>query len=105
MLGYRNKDRNKILVTLDLENASNSLGRPALLQDARRCSPRLVPWADICHKATEQPFKPRFSPMALQRANLAARQTADDDGIVAGEASAKLSSRTSRKKRPTCASA
>jgi hypothetical protein len=43
-------DRQRILVTLDLENAFNSLDRSAFLAAVRRVCPRVVPWVDFCYR-------------------------------------------------------
>jgi hypothetical protein len=42
---------NKVLVTLDLENAFNSVDRSAILAAARRVVPSLAPWMDFCYRS------------------------------------------------------
>ena len=45
---YRN-DPNKILVTVDVENAFDSVDRSAFLSEVRRVMPGLTPWIDYCY--------------------------------------------------------
>lgn len=49
-LGRNRNSADKLLVTLDLENAFNSVDRSAFLASLRRFSPQLAPWADFCYK-------------------------------------------------------
>jgi hypothetical protein len=43
-------DRNRIVVTVDIENAFNCLDRSAILSSVRRVLPSLAPWADYCYR-------------------------------------------------------
>ena len=41
----------KVLITLDLENAFNTVDRTAFLKELRRIAPGIVPWVDFCYKS------------------------------------------------------
>ena len=48
---HRNRGAtNKVLVTLDLQNAFNSIDRSVFLQEVRRVLPGLAPWVDYCYR-------------------------------------------------------
>ena len=48
---HRNRSEvDKVLVTLDLENAFNSIDRSAFLAAARQICPGIVPWVDFCYR-------------------------------------------------------
>ena len=48
---HRNRaEADKVLVTLDLENAFNSVDRSAVMAAVRRVAPGLSPWVDFCYK-------------------------------------------------------
>ena len=42
-------DTSRVLVTIDIENAFNSVDRSAILRHIRRVMPSLAPWADYCY--------------------------------------------------------
>ena len=49
---HRNRNAtDKVLVTVDLENAFNSVDRSAVLRAARRVLPGIVPWSDFCYSS------------------------------------------------------
>jgi len=48
-LGRNAGDAQKVLLTVDLQNAFNTVDRSALLHEVRRCLPSCAPWADYCY--------------------------------------------------------
>ena len=48
-LGRNHAEPGKVLVTVDIENAFNTVSRSAFLQEIRRVLPGLVPWSDFCY--------------------------------------------------------
>jgi hypothetical protein len=49
---HRNStETKKVLVTLDLENAFNSVDRWAVMAAVRRMAPTLAPWVDFCYRS------------------------------------------------------
>ena len=93
---HRNREApNKVFLTMDLENAFNSLDRSAFLGAVRRVSPGMAPWVDFCYKRPSHlflgdrrltsargvqqgdPLGPALFAMALHGAVLAARQEAE----------------------------
>ncbi len=44
----------KAFLTVDVENASNAMGRSAFLAGLRRLAPGLVPWVDLCCRSPSQ---------------------------------------------------
>ena len=42
-------DKDKVLVTIDVENAFNMIDRSAFLSEVRRTQPGLAPWVDFCY--------------------------------------------------------
>ena len=85
----------RVVVTLDIENAFNSVDRSAILSSVRRVLPCLAPWADFCYRndsvlfADEHrigsacgiqqgdPLGPALFAIALQDAIRRAREEAD----------------------------
>ena len=54
---FRNRNAsNKVVVTLDLENASNSVDRSVFLASIRRIAPGLAPWVDFGYKSPSHLF-------------------------------------------------
>ena len=48
-MGRNAGDAQKVLLTVDLQNAFNTVDRSALLHEVRRCLPSCAPWADYCY--------------------------------------------------------
>ena len=95
---HRNRESpQKVLLTLDLENAFNSIDRSAFLAAARRLIPGTVPWVDFCYKHSSHlllgdhrlssargiqqgdPLGPALFAVAIQNAVLEARNAAESN--------------------------
>ena len=94
-LGRNASEAQKVLLTVDLQNAFNTVDRSALLHEVRRGLPSCAPWADYCYASPPRlllggrvltsergvqqgdPLGPAFFSLAVHSAILEAKAATD----------------------------